>query len=225
MVSTEKVKSRNNLKNRKKSPNLILRLGFLFFILGGCFLILILHSSIEKEIWYFFNRLPKNTPVYIEYYDEAPKEDSAIVAADPYFSIVIPKIGVNAKIIQDVDPFNSWEYQQKLATGIAHASETALPDETGNSFYFAHSSDNFYNANRYNAVFYLLNKLENEDVFYIIFNKRKYTYKVIEAKFVSAEALEYISNNVDKQTATLMTCWPPGTDIKRLVVVGELYEL
>ena len=31
-----------------------------------------------------------------------------------------------------------------------------------------------------------------------------------------------LNKRIDKKMATLMTCWPAGTDLKRLVVVGEL---
>ena len=155
--------------------------------------------------------------------DFSPDKD-IIVAADPLFSIVIPKIGANSKVIADVDPYDPKIYQVELTKGVAHAKGTAYPGEIGNSFYFAHSSDNFYNANRYNSVFYLLNKMEIGDVFYLVYKNEIYRYGVIEKSVVKPDAVEYIKKENDEKLATLMTCWPAGTTINRLVVVGKLIE-
>ena len=151
-------------------------------------------------------------------------EKDVIIAKDPLFSIIIPKIGANSKVISDVDSQDSKVYQVALTKGVAHAKGSAYPGETGNSFYFAHSSDNFYNANRYNSVFYLLNKMEKGDFFYLVYKNWVYKYIVTETSIVEPEEVRYLENNTDKKIATLMTCWPAGTTISRLVVVGELVE-
>src|SRR5574344_1009276 len=44
------------------------------------------------------------------------------------FSIVIPKINANTKVVQNVDPYNSSVYQYALTKGVAHALSTATPD-------------------------------------------------------------------------------------------------
>ena len=150
--------------------------------------------------------------------------NAEIVAVDPEFSLIVPKIGANSKVVPDVDPYDSFIYQKELTKGVAHAKGTVYPGEIGNSFYFAHSSDNFYNANRYNSVFYLLNKLEKDDVFYFVYKENVFKYTVLEVKLVSADSVNYITGVTDRKLATLMTCWPAGTTLQRLVVVGELAE-
>jgi LPXTG-site transpeptidase (sortase) family protein len=146
-----------------------------------------------------------------------------VAPVDNAFSIIVPKIGANAKVIEDVDPYNSAEYQLALTKGVAHARGTSFPGQGGNTFLFAHSSDNFYNANRYNSVFYLLHKLELGDAFYIIKDGVVYKYEVSATSVVSADAIEFLEDlGGETEHATLMTCWPPGTTLKRLVVVGNL---
>ncbi len=154
---------------------------------------------------------------------EKKKKRLVIVARDKDFSIVIPKIGANAKVIENIDPYNSSEYQKALTKGVAHAKGTALPNENGNTFIFAHSSDNFYNANRYNSIFYLLNKMEKGDDIYIVYNGKVIPYKVKETKIVDKDKIEYLKNSERKKDneLTLMTCWPPGTTYKRLIVIAE----
>lgn len=145
-----------------------------------------------------------------------------LISVDTQFGIIIPKIGANAKIIANVDPFDSREYQLALSRGIAHAKGSALPNEPGNVFLFAHSSANFYEASKYNSVFYLLNKLKLGDEVDIYFQKQKYIYKITETKIVSPTEVSYLRKLGTRKTLTLMTCWPPGTTLQRLLVIAEI---
>ncbi len=140
------------------------------------------------------------------------------------FGIVIPKIHANAPIVKDVDAFDSAMYQQALAKGIAHARGTSTPDTAGNTFLFAHSAQNWLNANRYNAVFYLLYKLEKGDAFSVYYKGKEYVYKIEEKRTVSADNVEVMNTSAYPRSVTLMTCWPPGTTFQRLIVVGSLQE-
>ena len=115
------------------------------------------------------------------------------------------------------------EYQRKLAEGVAHARGSALPGEAGDIFLFAHSGANFEEALRFNAVFYLLNKLESGDEIFVYYAGQKYAYRVAEKKFASPEELSY-NNPSEDPRLILMTCWPPGTTWKRLVVTAREYE-
>jgi len=203
----------------------MVRLGLLLVALAFFGALIIFFPVIKKEISYRFNKPDENIDVASSELDSMRffGQDNVIVAEDPLFSIVVPKIGANSKVIPDVDPYNSKVYQVALTKGVAHAKGTAYPGERGNSFLFAHSSDNFYNANRYNSVFYLLNKIEIGDIFYLIYQNQIFRYKVTETSVVKADAVEYMSESNEK-IATLMTCWPAGTTINRLVVVGKLVE-
>lgn len=137
------------------------------------------------------------------------------------FEIVIPKIQADAKILPDIDPNNPTEYLQALTKGVAHAKGTAKPGENGNIFLFAHSSDNFYNANRYNSVFYLLYKLEVGDNIYLTKDKKLYAYKVKSKEIVESENVTFLENTGNVNGLTLMTCWPPGTTAKRLIIQAD----
>ncbi len=145
-----------------------------------------------------------------------------ITPVDRKFGIVIPKIGANAAVIPNVNPYNSREYQVALTHGVAHAKGTAKPGEAGNVFLFSHSSVNFYEASRYNSVFYLLSKLEKGDPIVLYYKDTKYTYTVTQTKTVSSKAVEYLNNTQNgRETVTLMTCWPPGTTFRRLLIIAE----
>lgn len=142
---------------------------------------------------------------------------------DPDFGIFIPRIDALAKVIPSVDPQNPEKYQKALTQGVAHALGSSLPDEKGNIFIFSHSSLDFYLANRYNSVFYLLGKLEIGDLIYLSYKNKLYTYQVTAKKVVEAQETEYLKSGSGR-VLTLMTCWPPGTSLKRLIVRAQLAE-
>lgn len=163
------------------------------------------------------------TPVFkaeINYQTNKNNQPAESIPVDPEFSVIIPKINANAKVIKNVDPLNSKIYQRALTQGVAHAKGSATPDQTGNVFIFAHSAGNWYQANQYNAVFYLLTKLVVGDEVIVYYQNQKYTYSVTETKFVNSNQTNYMSANFGQNQLTLMTCWPPGTTLKRLVVIA-----
>ena len=142
---------------------------------------------------------------------------------DSDFGIVVPKISANAKIIPNVDPYNNVEYQVALTQGVAHALGTGFPGSAGNVFLFSHSV-NFYEASRYNSIFYLLDKLVVGDEIDLYYSGEKFKYFVNDKKIVSSKDIKYLGSLGSGKTVTLMTCWPPGTTFKRLLVIGELKE-
>lgn len=209
-------------KNNKVKLNVFIKIGLLFIGLSLVLSIIIFYPIIKEEIKY--KLITKNSTATLNGYEYKESEIETVAPIDEGFSIIVPKIGANARVIQDVDPYNETEYQRSLSKGVAHAKGSALPGEVGNTFLFAHSSDNLLNANRYNSVFYLLNKLELQDIFVIVREGKTYKYKVTDKLIVSPEQVEYLENNVNKKQATLMTCWPAGTTINRLLIIGEQLE-
>jgi LPXTG-site transpeptidase (sortase) family protein len=204
--------------------------GLVLAVLSGLYLLLAFFPVLTNELWYLFNSHSEgektvSSPVDGSLGSKIVPLTGEIVPADPSFSIVIPKIGANSRVIANVDPYNSREYQMALTKGVAHAKGTSLPGQDGNVFLFAHSSDNWFNANRYNSVFYLLHHLETGDDIYVIYLGKKYTYEVTEKSIVSPSEVKYMDQPVGEQKLTLMTCWPAGTTISRLVIVARRSDL
>lgn len=146
------------------------------------------------------------------------KDIEVLTPEDPNFSIVIPKIAANARILANVDSSNEKEYLDALEKGVAQALGTAFPGESGHVFLFAHSTDYFWNLGTYNAVFYLLNKLEKGDEVNLFYKGQRYVYKVSGTAVVDPSQVEYLTRKTNKEFLTLQTCWPPGTTLKRLLV-------
>lgn len=144
-----------------------------------------------------------------------------LTPADPQFSIVIPKIAASAKILANTSVTDKDAYLQALTQGVAHAEGTAFPGEGGHMFMFAHSTDFLWNVGTYNAVFYLLYKLEKGDEVVVFFNGQRFDYRVTDKMIVDPNEVEYLTRKTDTELLTLQTCWPPGTTLKRQLVFAE----
>ena len=150
-----------------------------------------------------------------------PKEQ-ILVPADPLFNILIPKIGANAKIFPNVDPSNPDIFLPVLREGVAHAKGTVFPGQKGNIYLFAHSTDNFWDVGRYNALFYLLKDLAIGDDVVIFSQNVRHNYKVTRSDVVNPSEVSYLTQpQTGKELLILQTCWPPGTTWQRLLVFAE----
>lgn len=147
-----------------------------------------------------------------------------LVPEDPNFSVVVPKIGANAPVVPNVNAADEEAYLDALYDGVAHVEGTAFPGEGSHIFLFAHSTDYVWNVGSYNAVFYLLYKLEEGDEVNLFYNGTRHVYNVTGSKVVDPSEVEYITRKTDREFLTLQTCWPPGTTLKRLLVFAEKQE-
>jgi len=187
---------------------------FLFFTFG---------PVLDKEISYQTKQVVKKVFKYSQE-NKIANIEKDLTPPNTDFSIVIPKIGAVAPVYANVDPFDENDFLLVLRKGVAHAKRTAFPGRVGNVYIFAHSTDAFYNIGRYNAIFYLIGKLETGDTIYMHYKNTKHTYEVYEKKVVSAGAVEYLGKLDKEKTLTLQTCYPPGTTLKRLVILAEEVE-
>jgi len=146
------------------------------------------------------------------------KQVEILAPADPEYSIVIPKIGANSRIIPNVNAANPDEYLADLKEGVAQTLGTHNPGEGGHIFLFAHSADNIFDVGTYNAVFYLLYKLDTGDQVNIFYKNHRYIYNVIGKKIVDPTEVNYLTRQTTSEFLTMQTCYPPGTTLKRLLV-------
>ena len=141
----------------------------------------------------------------------------------PDYGIVIPKINANARIVEDVDPYNLDIYSKALSLGIAQAAGTAAPGTNGNTFLFAHSGRHFYEGINENVQFYLLDKLSEGDEILIFKAGNTYIYQVTATMRVWPEDTSYLTKqDYDYNLLTLMSCWPAGVNYQRQIVQAKL---
>ena len=152
----------------------------------------------------------------------AGAKEQILIPKDTDFNILIPKLGANEKIFPNIDASSESEFLPVLTQGVAHARGSVFPGSRGNIYLFAHSTDNFWDVGRYNAVFYLIKNLVPGDDIVVFYQGARHNYKVTEQRVVDAEDVSFIvSGQKDKEVLILQTCWPPGTSWKRLLVFAE----
>ncbi len=149
------------------------------------------------------------------------QEEAKKYGVGSYFSVVIPKIGAAENIIANVDANNEKEYLAALEEGVAHARGTYFPGQGKRIYLFSHSTDSPLNFARYNAVFYLLAKLEKGDKVVVFFADQKYVYEVKEKVVTDAKDTSWLTGEGDGEELVLQTCDPPGTTWRRLIVVAK----
>lgn len=166
--------------------------------------------------------LPKSVPVV---FNPLVTEDGASI--DPVnteFSLIIPKIGVNAAIARNVDPANADEYLEKLKLGVAHAKTSFTPDKSGTTYLFSHSTNYDWFVKDLNAVFYLLKNLNQGDLVVMFYKSVRYTYRISDKRIVSPRDISYLVPQAGKKRLILQTCWPPGSTTERLLLFADLVE-
>lgn len=136
------------------------------------------------------------------------------------YGITIPSLYLDEPVIFNVDPNDKPAYTAALKKGIAHASGTGFPDSPGVGYYFAHSSSPELRT-QFNAVFYLLGKLQTGDDIYIWHEQKRFHYVVTETKETDPSDVSFLNQPYPEETIVLQTCWPPGTTQRRLLVFGH----
>lgn len=183
---------------------------------------------LQKEVDYRLGKksLEISTPNFSPQIAEAERivavqKEALSNGVSSYFSIVIPKIDASSNIIANVDAADKGEYLEALKKGVAHAKGTHFPGQNASIFLFSHSTDSPLNFARYNAIFYLLNKLEAGDKIIIYFADRRYDYEVAEKFTTEVSDTSWLASKPGEEKLILMTCDPPGTTWQRLLIIAK----
>lgn len=140
-----------------------------------------------------------------------------ISASMSRFGLIINKLGIQVPVIEGVDGLNKAVYYKALTRGVAHYKGTAKPGENGNIFIFGHSST-FIGTGSYAQIFASLNNLKKGDEAIISFRDKSYRYAVSAKKIVASDDVSVLEPTKSEQL-TIMTCWPIGSNAKRLIVI------
>lgn len=144
------------------------------------------------------------------------------IAASATPEVIIPKINVEIPVDYTQTTTDEAQIENALESGIVHYPTTSRPGENGNAAFFGHSSNNIFNKGKYKFAFVLLHTLVPGDTFYLTYNGKVYVYKVISKDVVDPSNVGVLGPVPGQTaTATLITCDPPGTSLKRLIIVGQ----
>lgn len=134
------------------------------------------------------------------------------------YSISIPKLGITNASVSTVDT--------DLSKHLVNLAGTAVPPDKGNTVIFGHSTlPQLFNPHDYKTIFANAHTLQQGDSIIATVNNVTYTYKVFSLTVVEPEDTSVLSQTFDDSYLTLITCTPPGTIWKRLIVKARLQKL
>ncbi len=139
--------------------------------------------------------------------------------------LIIPSLGVKAPIVFGIGT-DAGQLYQRLSDGVVHYSDTPMPGQKGAAVVLGHSSAYPWYKGDYGAVFALLGRLTPGDKVYVHYDNGEiltFTVKqnLIFMPFADDQRLSEIEKT-DKQILVLVSCWPVGTNAKRIATVAEL---
>lgn len=134
------------------------------------------------------------------------------------YSITIPVLEIENAIVSTID--------YDLSQHLINYSGTAIPPEKGNAVVFGHSTlPQLFKPNDYKTIFANLYKLKVGDEIYVNIGKISYLYKIYNITVVNSSDNSIFTQNYDDSFLTIVTCTPPGTTWKRLVIKTRLEKI
>jgi len=147
--------------------------------------------------------------------------------ARPKYAMVINKINVKAPVVWSKSALEE-DLQKDLQNGLVHYPKTGIPGQFGNAFITGHSSNYVWAQGAYNYILKNMNDLNVGDEIIITAtqeNGKVLSYKyVISIKEIVTPDDVRIFEETEKSTLTLTTCWPLGTNWKRLMIKADFVQ-
>jgi sortase A len=131
------------------------------------------------------------------------------------YALSIPKLGIKDAVVRND--------HSDLKQSLIHYPGTAMVGDLGNAVIFGHSVlPQFFNPKNYLTIFSTLHTLHKGDEIIATEDGATYTYKITDMYSVSPDDLSPLAQTYNGRYLTLITCTPPGTYLKRLIVRAEL---
>ncbi len=134
------------------------------------------------------------------------------------YNVSIPKLAITNSVVSTVD--------YDLAKHLVHFSGTAFPPTNGNAVIFGHSTlPQLFNEKDYKTIFANAYKLGVGDDIIVHIGSVSYAYKVFSITVVDPTDTSIFSQDTTDAYLTLVTCTPPGTTWKRLIIKARLVPI
>jgi len=173
--------------------------------------------------WFTFSPVDGQPPVipgresqFIDLTGESGSRLPPETIADEYI-LAIPSLGIKqAKVRSDTDD---------LSKSLIQYQKTSFPGEAGAPVIFGHSTlPQFFNAGNYLTIFSTLPTIKIGADIFIDYAGVKYIYRVSRMYEVKPNDVWVLKQDYNQKTLKLITCVPPGTKLRRLVVEAELIK-
>lgn len=137
---------------------------------------------------------------------------------EDYYHLSIPKLTIEKALVA----VNGEDLKKTLI----QYPGSALPGRYGNTVIFGHSVlPQFFNPKNYLTIFSTLPTLKPSDEIVITYDGVKYKYLIEKMIEVLPTDISILAQRYDDSYLTLITCVPPGTYLKRLIIRARLAKL
>jgi sortase A len=132
-----------------------------------------------------------------------------------YYNLSIPKLKIKDAVVEIGG--------DDLSKNLIQYKGTAIPGRPGNPVIFGHSTlPQLFNPKNYLSIFSTLPTLKKGDEVFIDYDGIRYRFVIEEMFEVQPEDVQVLEQRYDGAYLTLVTCVPPGTYLRRLVVRARL---
>lgn len=146
-----------------------------------------------------------------------PKANTQKLEVDSY-TMSIPSIGIQNAVVSTSDI--------NLSQHLVNFTGTAIPPKNGNAVVFGHSTlPQLFSPKDYKTIFANAYKIKTGDEIFVNFQKITYKYKVTSIIVVDPTDTSVLEQDTRDSFLTLITCTPPGTVWKRLVIKSQLVKI
>lgn len=156
-----------------------------------------IYNDIQANIYKEKNSINITLDVDVDYVTDDIKQEEIINKPEINYMafLEIPKINLKQGILSKNSYYNNVNYHVEVL------NISDLPDKVNGNFILAgHSGTSNI------AYFRNLYKLENDDLAYILYNNKKYSYKVVNIYKQEKKGSLTIYRDLNKSTLTLITC-------------------
>lgn len=134
------------------------------------------------------------------------------------YTLSIPKVKIEKAEVSTIDT--------DLGKHLVHFPGTPVPPSKGNAVVFGHSTlPQLFDPKNYKTIFANVHNLTIGDKFEVTVNGKLYTYSIVSIQIVEADDASYFIQQTDDSYLTVVTCTPPGTIWKRLIIKSRLERI
>lgn len=151
--------------------------------------------------------------------EKKPDLSTTSMSSNPQsYTISIPKLNIkDASVVVG---------GEDLKKSLVHYPNTALPGQLGSGVIFGHSVlPQFFNPRSYLTIFSTLYKLKQGDEIFVYYDNVDYKYIVDDMYEVVPSDLTVLEQRFDGRFLTIITCSPPGTYLRRLVIKAKIVDI
>lgn len=159
-----------------------------------------------------------NSDIYYDARNWYPSLNVDNNASIPTYTISIPKLKIYDAQVSTKD--------YDLTKHLIQYAGTSIPGQNGTAVIFGHSTlPQWFDPKNYKTIFATLHTIKEGDLITASVNGVNYTYKIFAVDVTSSKDTNMFSQSFDRSYLTIITCTPPGTVWKRLVVRASLEDV